>query len=97
MSVLETARHPWRRTEKSLCPEMVSNKRLRELLLSCFCNRHVTTCVNEDLLMIVTGCSEKTTDMEVTREHGECGPTVELKEKRMNLNMLLRNSPNCVR
>jgi hypothetical protein len=91
--VLETARHPRRRTENSPCPERVSNKRLRELF------PHVSVIVilllafNEDLLTIVTGCSEKTTDMKVTREHGECGPTVELKKKRMNLNVVLKNSP----
>jgi hypothetical protein len=81
------------RAEKSLYPEMIFNKRLRELgsviviLLLAF---------NEDLLMILTGCSEKTTDIKVIREHEECGPTIEIKGKSMNLDAVLRNFLNSI-
>jgi hypothetical protein len=47
--------------------------------------------------MRVTGCSENTTGIKVTREHGKCVPTVKPKGKRMNVNVVLRNPPNSIR
>jgi hypothetical protein len=44
--------------------------------------------------MKVTSCSENTTDIKVTQEYGECELTVKLKEKRIDVNVVLWNLPD---